>query len=42
MPDYVHMLIAVPSKYAVAQIVGFLEGKSAIHIARTFMGRRKH
>ncbi len=41
MPDHVHVLIAIPPKYAVAQIVGFIKGKSAIHIARTFMGRRR-
>jgi putative transposase len=40
MPDHVHMLIAIPPKYAVAQVVGFLKGKSAIHIARTY-GERK-
>ena len=35
-PDHVHMLISVPPKYAVAQVVGFLKGKSAIYIARHF------
>lgn len=34
MPDHVHMLIEIPPKYAVAHIVGFLKGKSAIAIAR--------
>lgn len=34
LTDHVHMLIAIPPKYAVAQVVGFLKGKSAIHIAR--------
>ncbi len=38
MPDHVYMLIAIPPKYAVAQIVGFIKGKLAIHIARTFIG----
>lgn len=42
MPDHVGVLLSVPLKYAVAQIVGFIKGKSAIHIARTFMGRRKN
>src|SRR5215468_11844007 len=42
MPDHVHMLLSVPPKYAVAQVVGFIKGKSAIHIARTFMGRRQN
>jgi putative transposase len=35
-PDHVHMLISIPPKYAVSQVVGYLKGKSAIYIARTF------
>jgi putative transposase len=42
MLDHVHVLLSVPPKYAVAQVVGFIKGKSAIHIARTFLGRRKN
>jgi putative transposase len=42
MPDHVHMLILIPPKYAVAQVVGYIKGKSAIHIARTFLGRKKN
>jgi putative transposase len=42
MPDHVHMLISIPPKYAVANVVGFIKGKSAIHIARTFMERRRN
>ena len=42
MLDHVHMLISVPPKYAVAQVVGFIKGKSAIHIARGFMGRDRN
>ena len=34
MSDHVHMLIALPPKYAVSQVVGFIQGKSAIHLAR--------
>ena len=34
MPDHVHMLISIPPKYAVSSVVGFLKGKSAIHLAR--------
>ena len=41
MGDHVHMLLSMPPKYSVAQVVGFIKGKAAIHIARTFMGRRK-
>jgi putative transposase len=40
--DHLHMLIAIPPKYSVAQVVGFIKGKSAIHIARVFMNRRKN
>jgi putative transposase len=36
--DHVHMLISIPPKYAVSQIVGFMKGKSAISIARTYGG----
>ena len=41
MSDHAHMLISIPPKYAVSQVVGFIKGKSAIHIAREFFGRRK-
>ena len=40
--DHVHMLLSVPPKYSVAAIVGFIKGKSAIHIARTYMGVRRN
>ena len=40
--DHVHMLIAIPPKYAVAQVVGFIKGKSAIHLARNFGGRQRN
>jgi putative transposase len=36
------MLIAIPPKYSVAQIVGYIKGKSAIAIARTYLGRRQN
>ena len=42
MPDHVHMMISIPPKYAVSQVVGFLKGKSAIHIARVYMGRKRN
>jgi REP-associated tyrosine transposase len=41
MVDHVHMLISIPPKYSVAQVMGFLKGKTAIHIARVYAGRRK-
>jgi putative transposase len=40
LPDHVHMLIAIPPKYAVSQVIGFIKGKSAIHLARAY-GERK-
>ena len=40
MADHVHMLISIPPKYAVSSVVGYIKGKSAIHIARTY-GERK-
>jgi putative transposase len=40
--DHVHILIAIPPKYSVSQVVGFIKGKSAIAIARNYMGRRKN
>ena len=33
MADHVHMMISIPPKYAVSQVVGFIKGKSAIHLA---------
>ena len=40
--DHVHMMISIPPKYAVAQVVGYIKGKSAIHIARHFGERRRN
>ncbi|MCL5281410.1 MAG: IS200/IS605 family transposase [Planctomycetes bacterium] len=40
--DHVHMLISIPPKYAVAQVIGYIKGKSAIHIARTVGGRQRN
>ncbi len=37
MSDHVHILISIPPKYAASQVVGYIKGKSAIHIARTYM-----
>ena len=42
MLDHVHILISIPPKYSVSQVVGFIKGKSAISIARNYMGRRKN
>jgi putative transposase len=40
--DHVHMLLSIPPKYAVAQVVGYVKGKSAIYIARTYGGRLRN
>jgi putative transposase len=40
--DHVHMLIKIPPKYAVSEIIGYLKGKSAIAIARRFGGRKRN
>ena len=40
--DHVHMLISIPPKYAVAQVIGYIKGKSAIYVARTFGGRKRN
>ncbi len=42
MGNHVHMLIAIPPKYSVAQVLGYIKGKSAIHIARTYAGKRRN
>jgi len=40
MPDHVHMLVSIPPKYSVSQVVGFIKGKSAIHLARVYGGEQ--
>jgi putative transposase len=40
--DHVHMLIAIPPKYAVSQVVGFMKGKRAIHLARVYGERKRN
>ena len=40
--DHVHMLISIPPKYSVAEIVGYLKGKSAIAVARQYSGRQRN
>jgi putative transposase len=35
-PDHVHMMIAIPPQYAVSQVIGYIKGKSAIHLARVY------
>ena len=40
-PDHIHALIEIPPKYSVAQVVGYIKGKSAIAIARNYLGRKR-
>ena len=40
--DHIHMLVSIPPKYAVSQVVGFIKGKSAIAIARMYLGKRRN
>lgn len=42
MSDHVHMLLSIPPKYAVSQVVGFIKGKSAIHLARVYGERKRN
>ncbi|HCC36803.1 MAG TPA: IS200/IS605 family transposase [Treponema sp.] len=41
-PDHIHMLIEIPPKYAVSAVEGYIKGKSAIMIARTYLGKRQN
>jgi putative transposase len=41
-PDHIHILISIPPKVSVSKVIGFIKGKSAIAIARTYVGRRKN
>ena len=40
--DHVHLLISIPPKYSVSQVIGYIKGKSAIHIAREYGGKKKN
>ena len=40
--DHVHMLISIPPKYPVSQVIGFIKGKSAIHLARVYGERKRN
>jgi putative transposase len=42
MPDHVHMCIAIPPKFPVSSVIGFLKGKSAIAVARELCGRERN
>lgn len=40
--DHVHMLIKIPPKYAVSEVIGYIKGKSAIAVARQFGNKKKN
>ena len=42
MPDHAHMMLSMPPKYAVSQVVGFIKGKSEIHLARAYGERKRN
>jgi len=42
MPDHVHMLIWIPPKYAVSSVIGYIKGKSAIHVARHYLKKERN
>ena len=42
MSDHVHMCISIPPKHPVSSIIGFIKGKSAIAIARTYCGKERN
>jgi len=42
MPDHVQMLISIPPQHSVSQVIGFIKGKSAIHMARVYGERKKN
>ena len=42
LADHVHMMVSIPPKYSVAQVIGYIKGKSAIHIAREYAGRPRN
>jgi len=42
MADHVHILISIPPKYSVTQVIGFIKGKSAIHLARVYGERKRN
>ena len=42
LPDHVHMLLSIPPKLSVASVVGYIKGKSAIHVARHFLRRERN
>ena len=41
-PDHVHMMISIPPKYPVSQVIGYIKGKSAIHLARVYGEQKRN
>lgn len=42
MVDHLHMLLSIPPKYAVLDVVGYIKGKSVIHLARVYSQRKRN
>ncbi len=42
MPDHVHMMLRIPAKLAVSQVVGYIKGKNAIDLARVYAERKRN
>ena len=42
MSDHIHMCISIPPKYSVANVVGYIKGKSAMHLARVYSERKRN
>lgn len=42
MPDHVHMLISIPPKHSVSQLLGFLKGKSSIWVAQNIAHKQRN
>ena len=40
-PEHVHIMIRIPPKYSVSEVMGYIKGKSTIRAARDFMGRHQ-
>lgn len=38
----IHMMLSIPPKHSVSQIMGYIKGKSAIHIARAYGGKKRN
>jgi len=41
MPDHIHLCLAIPPKFSVSAVIGFLKGKSAVRIHRSLLEERR-